>query len=85
MQQTLEIDTRSSIVVRALRIRANFLIGDIPSSFPTESERASMSLSQQRRSEVISLFIQNLSDLPHACASKESSFVHSWEKLSIRS
>jgi hypothetical protein len=85
MQQILELDTHSPIVIRALRIRANFQIDGIPSSFPVESERACPSLLQERHNDGISLFPQNLMDLSHACASKESSLVHSWEKLSIRS
>ncbi len=71
MQSVLELDTRSSIVCRVLRVRERMqLNGALMLSLPS--------------SEGIAGYEQgydDASDLAHLCAGRAS--VHAWEKLSI--
>jgi hypothetical protein len=71
MQSVLELDTRSPIVCRVLRVRKRMQPGGAPMSSLLSSE--DIVVSEQGYDDV--------SDLAHLCAGRAS--IHVWEKLSI--
>lgn len=78
MQSTLELDMRSPIVCRVLRMRERMKrqAEPVPYSSFSESTAACMSIPQQG--------YEDSSDPVYRCAGRADYSVQAWEKLSIR-
>lgn len=77
MQSALELDTRSPIVCRVLRVRERMKleVAPVSSLLPSEDVAVYISTSQQG--------YEDSSDPAHMCAGRAGYTVHAWEKLSI--